>query len=94
MFLRSASALFLSLITVSFSLCSYAADWPSYGGDNGSQKYSALDQINASNVGSLQSAWTWDSVDNATVANNIANDNAQASPAGYKATPIVIGSTM
>jgi hypothetical protein len=27
----------------------FAADWPSYGGDNGSRKYSELDQINASN---------------------------------------------
>lgn len=73
---------------------SQAADWPSYGGDNGSQKYSTLDQINASNVSRLQTAWMWDSVDNATVANNIANDNARAQPAGYKATPIVVGTTM
>ena len=25
-------------------------DWPSYGGDNGSSKYSALNQINTNNV--------------------------------------------
>lgn len=83
---------FVLPVLITFS--SHAVDWPSYGGDNGSQKYSTLDQINASNVNRLESAWTWDSVDNATVANNIANDNARAAPAGYKATPIVVGDTM
>ena len=46
----------------------FAADWPSYGGDNGSRKYSELDQINASNVAELTTAWIWESPDNATVA--------------------------
>ena len=76
------------------TMATQAADWPSYGGDNGSQKYSSLDQIAADNVSSLTTAWSWNSVDNATVANNVANDNARATPAGYKATPIVVGDTM
>ena len=85
------------LITLAFSLVavsSYGADWPSYGGDNGSQKYSPLDQIDASNVGSLTTAWSWDSVDNATVANNVREENFRAMPAGFKATPIVIDGVM
>jgi len=76
------------------TITTQAADWPSYGGDNGSQKYSTLDQIDANNVSSLTTAWSWNSVDNVTVANNIANGNAQATPAGYKATPIVVDGTM
>ncbi len=36
-----------------------AGDWPVYHGDEFSQRYSPLDQINASNVGSLQIAWTF-----------------------------------
>ena len=72
----------------------FAADWPSYGGDNGSQKYSKLDQIDASNVAELTTAWIWESPDNATVAENIANENYRAVPAGFKATPIVIDGMM
>jgi quinoprotein glucose dehydrogenase len=40
-----------------------AGQWASYGGDLGSTKYSALDQINRDNVGDLQVAWTWESPD-------------------------------
>lgn len=71
-----------------------SADWPSYGGDNGSQKYSVLDQVNASNVADLVTAWSWESPDNATVADNIAKQNYRAVPAGFKATPIVIEGVM
>ena len=84
----------IASIFVLAMMATQAADWPSYGGDNGSQKYSSLDQITADNVSSLTTAWSWNSVDNATVANNVANDNARATPAGYKATPIVVGDTM
>jgi len=72
----------------------FSADWPSYGGDNGSQKYSTLDQVNASNVADLVTAWSWESPDNATVADNIAQQNYRAVPAGFKATPIVIEGVM
>src|SRR6266481_4148606 len=32
-------------------------EWPSYGGDLGSTRYSALDQINAGNFNKLEVAW-------------------------------------
>lgn len=34
-------------------------DWPAYGGGTEGLKYSALDQINKTNVGRLQIAWKW-----------------------------------
>lgn len=34
-------------------------EWRHYGGDAGGTKYSALDQINATNVSQLQIAWRW-----------------------------------
>src|SRR5579862_7079070 len=34
-------------------------EWPSYGADLGNSRYSALDQINASNFNRLQVAWTF-----------------------------------
>jgi quinoprotein glucose dehydrogenase len=71
-----------------------ADDWPSYGGDNGSRKYMPFDQINKSNVASVTTAWVWDSPDNATVAENYKQENFRATPAGYKATPIVVDGVM
>jgi len=38
-------------------------EWRSYGGDVGSTKYSALDQITADNFEELEIAWRWRSVD-------------------------------
>src|SRR5687767_1433659 len=40
-----------------------SSDWPYYGADAGSTKYSPLAQIDAGNVQSLQVAWTWSSPD-------------------------------
>lgn len=35
--------------------------WPAYGGDGGGLRYSSVDQIDASNVASLEVAWVWKS---------------------------------
>jgi quinoprotein glucose dehydrogenase len=35
------------------------ADWPFYGGNAATQKYTPLDQINKANVAKLQIAWRW-----------------------------------
>ncbi len=72
----------------------YAQDWSSYGGANSSHKYSPLDQINTTNVSSLVPAWSWDSPDNITVADNIAAENYRSMPAGFKSTPIAIDGTL
>src|SRR5262245_662775 len=34
-------------------------EWRVYGGDGGSTRYSALDQISRDNVKDLKPAWTW-----------------------------------
>src|SRR5687768_4043479 len=36
-------------------------EWRSYGGEEGSTRYSPLDQINRENVKELEIAWTWKS---------------------------------
>ena len=61
------------------------ADWPTYGGDAGSQKYSPLAQIDADNAHQLQPAWQWQSPDNQLVT---AQPNL--TPWGFKSTPIHI----
>ena len=40
-----------------------AADWPVYGGDAGTSRYSPLKQINTGNVAKLQVAWTFHTAD-------------------------------
>ena len=38
-------------------------EWPTYGGDLGSTKYSPLDKIDATNFSDLEIAWRWQSAD-------------------------------
>ena len=82
------------IILASSVITANAQGWPSYGGDNGSSKYSPLDQISAENVDQLEIVWEWLSLDNATVASNLADGNNRAVPAGYKATPLVVDGIM
>jgi len=59
--------------------------WPHYGGDLGSTKYSALDQIDAGNVDRVRVAWQWSSPDNALTA-----ENERLAPGPFKGTPIMV----
>ncbi|OFW19667.1 MAG: hypothetical protein A3H97_18780 [Acidobacteria bacterium RIFCSPLOWO2_02_FULL_65_29] len=62
-------------------------EWPSYGGTNWSQKYSALDQITRDNFKNLQIAWTWRTPD-VELAKALADRIDPAwTPNGFKATP-------
>lgn len=60
-------------------------EWPHYGGDLGSTKYSALSQIDHGNVDRVREAWIWRSPDDQLIA---ANDGLAA--ATFKATPIMV----
>src|ERR1700686_4765967 len=72
-----------SLLTISGALAQDAgpthADWPHYGGTQFSWRYSALDQINTSNVKALTPVWMFQTGDYA--------ENLQA-------TPIVVDGVM
>jgi quinoprotein glucose dehydrogenase len=60
-----------------------AADWPVYGGDAGTSRYSPLKQINTGNVAKLQMAWTFHTGD------------STARPATQiQCTPIVVDGVM
>jgi len=61
-------------------------DWPAYGGSNASEKYSSLDQINATNVAQLKIAWEWLSPDA-----EIVKANPGLAPGEFQATPIMVG---
>ena len=57
------SAFLSSILFVGFAGAQQGApagEWPSYGGDLGHTRYSALNQINASNFSELEVAWVFD----------------------------------
>lgn len=64
-------------------------EWRFYGGDQGSRKYSPLDQINRDNVKNLKVAWTWDSPDL-----KIMEQNQKLYTLGYEATPLMINGVL
>jgi hypothetical protein len=45
---------------VALNMLHAQTDWPVFGHDPGGMRYSPLKQINASNVGKLKLAWTFD----------------------------------
>src|SRR3990170_7433695 len=58
-------------------------EWPHWGADLGSSKYSALDQINRDNVKNLRIAWLWKS------------ENFGPRPqSNMEATPLMIGGVL
>jgi len=61
-------------------------NWPHYGGDKASTKYSSLDQIDASNVGDLEVVWRWDSPGNAVGAAL----GRRARQDAHKSTPLFV----
>lgn len=66
-----------------------SVDWSTYGGDPGSSKYSALDQITGANTHTLEVAWQWQSLDNKIVA-----EKPELTPWTYKATPLAINGVL
>jgi quinoprotein glucose dehydrogenase len=68
-----------------------AVSWSVYGGDPGAMKFSALSDINRSNVSLLQPAWEWRPGEK-----NIAETDSTraARPGDFQVTPLVINDTM
>ena len=66
-------------------------EWPSYGGDLGSTKYSPLDQIDASNFGDLRLAWRWTSADEALDLEAIGDGRPRFGFRMFQATPLMVG---
>jgi glucose dehydrogenase len=56
-----------------------AYDWPAYGRDPGSRRYSPLDQVNTKNVGQLKRAWTY---------------HTGETGRGWETTPIFVGGAL
>jgi quinoprotein glucose dehydrogenase len=81
----SVAALCLLLSGVSWA--QYGApdgNWPHYAGDQGSTKYSALEQIDAGNFDEVEVLWRWTSPDSRL------EEMTQFKPFHLRATPLVI----
>ena len=85
-----------AVVTSALLSCSPAAaqqgapdgQWPAYGGDHGSTKYSPLDEIDSYNVERLRVAWRWASPDNPIVTAN--RRTLPALPDAFKSTPVLV----
>ena len=73
------AAIFLFAFQVAAADFATHADWPSYGGTHSALRYSALDQINSSNVQALAPAWIFQTGD---------------LESGLQSTPIVVDGVM
>jgi quinoprotein glucose dehydrogenase len=62
-------------------------DWPYYGGDQGGTKYSALADIDASNVSALAVAWEW-------ATHEKAMEQHGTRPGSFQATPLMIDNVL
>ena len=69
-------------------------EWPTYGGDLGSTKYSPLDQIDAANFDDLEIAWRWQSADGALDLDALREKQPTVSPRNFKATPLMVGGVL
>jgi glucose dehydrogenase len=84
----------LALLTCTPLIAQSNDDWPMFGHDSGSTRYSELKQINPANVGSLTRAWT---VHLKSVASVSSSTTATGSPRFSRiseATPIVVDGVM
>ena len=87
-----AAALVLSAQPAAAQYGAVDGEWRSYAGDNGSTKYSPLDQIDAGNFDDLRIAWRWQSADGQVDLEALreSEDDRPISIRGLQATPLMI----
>ena len=78
-----ASALLLSLASPG---ATQTVEWPSYAADQAGTKYSALDQINAENVGDVEIVWR-----QPVIPDVIRDGETTRGPVGSQTTPLMAG---
>ena len=95
---RPNAALFLACLALTScaapAVTPTADDWPVYGGDGGGMKYSALAQIDRSNVTRLEVAWTWLSGEEPIPGPSLAVAGEPVRPGRFEGTPIAVNDTL
>ena len=69
-------------------------EWRTYAGDQGSTKYSPLDQIDATNFNELQMAWRWQSADGTLDLDALRDQRTGVSIRALQATPLMVDGTL
>ncbi len=82
-FIKSAALTSAAAYALPVSASHASADWRYYGGSQEATRYSALDQIDASNVAGLKVAWT-----------HASGDSRTRPATTIECTPIVVDGTM
>ena len=77
----------LLFLLVPALLTAQQGEWPSYGGDPGSMKYSALTDLHPGNVGRLAKAWEWSTGETPL-------PQWKTRPGLFQATPVMVGDTL
>ncbi len=85
-------------LTVAFGAAAVASgqqgadtDWAVTTGNNASQRYAPLDQIDRGNFAELEVAWRWSSPDNALMAGEGGQGGPRMTPRNHEAIPIKVG---
>ena len=65
-------------------------EWPSYGSDSGSTKYTSLSQIDENNFTDLEVAWRWQSIDGELDFEALLGPDAEVGFGRLQATPLMI----
>ncbi len=71
-----------------------AGEWPSYGGDAGSTRYSPLAQVDAANFDDLRVIWRWDSPDAALDLDAVRERVPTVQYRMFQATPLMVGGVL
>lgn len=66
-------------------------EWPAYGGDAASLRWSTADEITPLNVANLQRAWTWRTGE---IGVEDRGTGARLEPGKFEATPLMVGDTL
>ena len=77
----------LLILSTAATATAQRVEWPTFGGDLASTKYSALTDINRSNVSRLAKVWEWST-------NETANTTTRTRPGNFQATPLMLGDTL
>lgn len=86
--MKIAGSLLVALVVGSvFGIAAEKGEWLYYGHDAGGQRFSPLDAINRSNVGSLKIAWTYRTGDAYTPKDG-------SKPTQFEATPLYVDGTL
>lgn len=96
-FIRSTIILLSLCLMAQNSIAQYgtrSGEWPSYGGDLGSTKYSPLEQVDAANFENLEVAWTWTSVDADLNLEELQAENPDVQIGNFQATPLMVNGSL